>query len=336
MRILISSPVSSTATAGPATVLRELRNAFEKTDDCVDVITFSAFEQLLPIGIKQVALFFRVVSRCLSADYVLMLDPASTGPSLVLAALLTRKKSIVRIGGDFLWETYVERTKEPILLSDFYLKARSYTIREKSIFLATKWTLRLSSAVIFTTAWQQEIWAQPYGCKQNKCHIVKNPLPEKAHSESLPQKIFLCGHRNAYIKNNHVMKEVWEIVTKVVPKAVLDQTSREPQDYKEALKECYAVVLPSLSDVSPNTILEAVAHTKPFVMTKDTGIRTELVEMGKFVDTRSTAEIAKAVIDLCSSESYSNSVRAITAYVSNETWATTAVRIRAILESIHT
>src|SRR3989344_794148 len=34
----------------------------------------------------------------------------------------------------------------------------------------------------------------------------------------------------------------------------------------------YAVIIASLGDISPNTILEAVSYNKPFILTRETGL----------------------------------------------------------------
>ena len=336
MRIVISSPVPLTATAGPATVLRELTTAYEALGDEVHAVTFSSLEKKLPIGLRQLIFFVRVLPRCFFADVVLMLDPASTGPAMALAAWITGRRSLVRIGGDFLWESYVERTGKKILLSEFYLSARSLTLREKSIFFATRITLTLATDVVFTTQWQRTLWQQPYAFKQGNVHIVLNPLLPGMSSTPAEGKIFLCAHRNARIKNSEIMKEVWDIVATEAPEAVLDERNRTPKEYAQALASCYAVVLPSLSEVSPNAILEAIAHHKPFVMTRDTGLQAEVLAGGFLVNTRNAHDLAKAILALCFDETYKQKVEAMATGTAQTSWSAVAGRYRRILSSTPT
>ena len=51
----------------------------------------------------------------------------------MLACRLMGKKYIIRTGGDLLWEWYVERTGEAILLRDFYSRPRALSLKEKAI-----------------------------------------------------------------------------------------------------------------------------------------------------------------------------------------------------------
>ncbi len=46
---------------------------------------------------------------------VVALDTYSVAFPAVLAAMLFRKKLVLRVGGDFLWEQYLERVKKPKL-----------------------------------------------------------------------------------------------------------------------------------------------------------------------------------------------------------------------------
>jgi len=109
------------------------------------------------------------------------------------------------------------------------------------------------------------------------------------------------------IKNIEMLQNVvWPQIQKKYPNAMLDTEPKGHEEYKQALKSAYAVILPSLSDVSPNSILEAISYGKPFICTKDTGFFETYKNHGIFVDTKSSQEIIDAIEYLLSPQGYSD------------------------------
>ncbi len=133
------------------------------------------------------------------------------------------------------------------------------------------------------------------------------------------------------IKNGAIMKDVWKRVTDVCPGAVLDDIQRPPAEYREAIKQCYAVIVPSLSEVSPNAALEALRYGKPFIATKDTGIYEELKDAGMFVDTRDADALAEAVISLMNPTNYQRACERMNAFTTVRSWESVATAYRETL-----
>jgi glycosyltransferase involved in cell wall biosynthesis len=334
MRILLASPVPLDAVAGPATVGRELERVWTASGDEVRTITFSAFERSLPLGMRQVAFFLRSLPQVAWAQAVFLLDPASTGPMLALAAQLARRRCVLRVGGDFLWESYVERTQEPILLSEFYSAPRALTFYERTIKAAIATTLRYASRIVFTTAWQRALWQEPYALPAAHTTVIAPALPSSEASPMPAAPVFLAAHRSMRIKNGKVMDAVWDIVRKDHPEAVLDTNERSAQAYREALRTCYAVIVPSLSEVSPNTVFEALRYGKPFITTRDTGVYEELKDLGIFVDTRDPEAIATAVLTLLDPVQYEQMRQRLAAFAHVRAWSFVAQEFRKELEAV--
>ncbi len=332
MRILIASPVAPHAIAGPATVARELARALGLGGDIVTFITFSRLERNLPLPLRHLVLFFRAAPKVMHTDALILLDPASTGPALALLGKLLRRTSLLRVGGDFLWESYVERTGEPLLLSEFYTVRRRLTLRERGIRLATRFTLRLVDTVVFTTDWQRALWERPYALAQTRTHVVPPVLsPRTGHPPT--GVVFLAAHRASRVKNADVLNEAWAHIRTERPEVILDQHPRTALAYQEAMRDCYAVIVPSLSEVSPNAVLEALAYGKPFIATADTGIREELAALGLFVDTRNAHAIESAVATLLDPGVYAEFRARIFAFTTVRTWKDVASALRTVLVS---
>ncbi len=330
MKILIASPILPTAIGGPATVARELSRIWRKQGEQVQIITFNSFERRMPHLFRQGMLFLRLLIIIPKVDAVLILDPASTGPSAAVAAKLCRRRSVARIGGDFLWESWVERTKQAVLLSEFYTEKRSRTFREHLIYWATKKTLHTVDCVAFTTAWQRELWRKPYDLSAS-VEIIENPVSPRKEVPPATQKVFIAIGRPMHIKNREVLLRAWEIVIKKHPEAVLDTTPKSAVDYQTAIQNCYAVVVPSLSEVSSQSVFEAIEFGKPFIATRDTGSYATHKDAGIFIDTRKPELLAEAILMLLDPEAYKTAKSHVLAYSYTRSWEQVATEFRKLL-----
>ena len=141
MRVVIATPFVSPEPGVLAVYAAGIAGAFEKRGDTVTVLPFGD-TRLLPPLIRHLAYFFRIVTMTPGTTFVLALDTWSVGIPALCAAKIRGVPFIVRIGGDYLWETYIERTNSEVRLSEFYARPRSYSLWEHVIFHATRWLLR--------------------------------------------------------------------------------------------------------------------------------------------------------------------------------------------------
>src|SRR3989338_6966992 len=162
MRIFIATGIYPPKIGGPAQYAQNLKEALEKLGHRVAVKTYG-IEDKLPTGVRHLFLFFKIILNVLKSDIVFALDTFSVGLPSVLACKIFNKKGIIRTGGDFLWEQYVERTKRKVLFRDFYQTEKdNFSFKEKIIFKLTKWTLKNTSKIIFSTSCQRDIFVKAY------------------------------------------------------------------------------------------------------------------------------------------------------------------------------
>jgi hypothetical protein len=133
-------------------------------------------DEHLPAGVRHAAYFNKLFFLLffIRADYVIALDTFSVGFPAVLAGKFAGIPVIIRTGGDFLWEFYVERTGEKIVFSDFYTRPRSFNTKERIIFRLTQWALRHASAAVFSTAYQRDAFVPAYGLEAARARIIEN------------------------------------------------------------------------------------------------------------------------------------------------------------------
>lgn len=311
MKILIATGIYHPHVGGPAHYAQELKRSLEKQWNTVQVATYG-IERKLPIGIRHVVYLTRTFFSLFGVECIIALDTLSTGVPAVFAARLTGKKIIVRTGGDFLWESYVERTGEKILLPEFYTAHRNFSLKEKIIFKLTKYLLQNASAVVFSTEWQRDIFEGGYNFDKKKSYIVENFYGEKSKRTVPTKKNFLWAGRRITLKNVETLEKAFALAQKQDPDITIELlTNIAHGALMEKVKACYAVVMPSVSDISPNFILEGIMFRKPFILTRHTGLQKRLAGCGIFVDPLNVNELSEKIVYLADRNHYNEYVERI-------------------------
>ncbi|MEK7088007.1 MAG: hypothetical protein AAB891_01865, partial [Patescibacteria group bacterium] len=142
MRILIATGIYPPDIGGPAEYARGVETAWRKAGHAVKALAFR-FERKLPTGIRHLYYFLRVLLSLRGVDFVFSPDTFSAALPALCAAKLVRKKILIRTGGDFLWEQYVERTGDLALLRDFYAtRLQRLSGKERLIFALLRFLFR--------------------------------------------------------------------------------------------------------------------------------------------------------------------------------------------------
>ena len=82
----------------------------------------------------------------------------------------------------------------------------------------------------------------------------------------------------------------------------------------ERMKSCYAVVLPSITEISPNYILDALRFKKPFIMDKYSGFAEWLGPYGTLVDPLDRNDIVRALETLAEPVGYEKALQKAAAF----------------------
>src|SRR3989344_5193979 len=131
MRLFITTGHVLSNVGGPAQYGPKLKEEFENAGHKVRLISYDAVERILPIGLRHIYFFLKILPSIVWADKVITLDTFSVGVPSVFAAKLSGREIAVRIGGDFLWESYVERTGNKITLKQFNEHIPQLNIKER-------------------------------------------------------------------------------------------------------------------------------------------------------------------------------------------------------------
>ncbi len=336
MRILIATGIYPPDIGGPAKYAKNLKDVWEASGHKVTVKIFGKFQKI-PWGFRHIIYFFYIIPSIYKADCIFTLDAFNSGVFLIVAKLFS-KKVIFRTGGDAIWELYVERTGDKVLLREFYkTNLTKLNFKEKIMFYLMRWTLQNLSAIIWSTDWQKNIFMEPYKLQRQKHFTVENYYgPKEGDAPSdLRSHTFVASARDLKWKNVATLKHVFNKKETKIPKDVdLLTTAIEPGAFADTIKNCYAVILVSLGDISPNTIMDAIRYNRPFICTKEVGIYERIKDLGIFVDPLNEEEIEKAVLNLLDPNEYEKAKNKVKQFSFTHTWEEIAGEFIEVYKSI--
>jgi glycosyltransferase involved in cell wall biosynthesis len=292
------------------------------------------------------ATFYEVAKH----DVVYTLDWFSGGFPVMLAARLRGKKYIVRVGGGYLWEKYLAEGKTPISLRGFY--NRGFHKNYKFMYFIIKNVLKHAERVVFNSHEQRELYNKYYDLDSEKTLTIFNATPENrlsglVHSynnkNSERDKEIVFAGRFIKMKNIESLidafaklndKEFTLILIGGGPleSALKEQVKRmqlgdrvqflptmSQSDLYYRISNCYLVVIPSWTDVSPNQAYECLALGIPFLMSRENYLNIA-PQIPLSVNPGSVDDIAEKLNMLLDEKTYTDYVKKLLAIDFHHSW----------------
>lgn len=343
MKILIATGLYPPDIGGPAEYAKNLQEEFARAKHSVAVVCYSRFLRAVPFGIRHIFYFFKVLFRSAGADFILALDTFSVAVPAVYAGLLLRKPIIIRVSGDFLWESYVERSKDLIPFRQFYERRRPFVLKERIIFRLMGFALRKASWLAFNSEWQRQIMIPAYGLDIAKTAVIKNFFGDSLPAETLSGlpthstqtgKNFIWAVRPRVLKNGEILRLAFAEAKKIDPSLSLDDRVTNHNELMSRLASCYAVILPSISEMSPNFIFDALRFGKPFILTRETGAYEMLKDFGLFVDPLNPKDIAEKILALSDPSQYAIYKSKAESFAVRHSWKEIADEFLALVKKV--
>ena len=320
MKILIATGIYPPDIGGPAQYAKNIETVWRKQGYTVKVLSFQ-FERRLPMGIRHLWYLFRLLFQMIRSDMVIALDTFSAGVPAVFVAKILRKKIIVRTGGDFLWEAYIERTGDLVLLRNFYnTRMSKLSPKERMVFRLTRYMLTSADGIAFSTEWQRDIFISAYGIDPKKTYIVENYYGKKEESFNPVRKNFIAGARPLKWKNLDRVRKIFASEDVKMAGVVFEENGEKFEKFMDRISHCYAIILASLGDISPNMILDAIRYNKPFILTKETGLCDRLKDIAIFVDPENDNDIKEKILFLADDKNYQASVDKVATFSFTHSW----------------
>ncbi len=349
MRILIASGIYPPDIGGPAQYARNLYETWKSIMGAhgrpANEVKVAAYrwERAFPPLVRHILYFLKIIRKGWNADLILVLDTWSAAVPAMYACKLMRKKYIIRTGGDFLWESYVERTGDLVLFKDFYpSRLAKLSRKEKLIYKLGGDALRNAAALIFSTDWQKDIFTRAYNLNVNKNFIVENYCGEREsfiESGVTENRVFVAGTRPLKWKNVEFLKECFKEAEDAIqrlnlPPIELDCGKAVYDSFVEKIGRSYAVILVSLGDISPNMIFDAVKVGTPFIITKENGISHRIKDAAILVDPQNKKEIVDKIVWLADPKNRALQAAKVRALTFKHSWSEIAGEIVGVYEKI--
>lgn len=334
MKILISTGIYPPKIGGPAQYAKNLYDGFSRLGHKVSISTYT-IENYLPTGIRHLFYLVKIIPKVISSDICIVLDTYSVGFPTIILAKIFGKKTIIRTGGDFLWEQYTERTRKKVLFRNFYLTEKKYfSNKEKIIFYLTKWTLKNTDTIIFSTEWQRNIFIDAYGLNNKKIQIIENYYGNKESDLDFDSKTLVSSSRKLVWKNLDILYKAFQTVKFRHPEIALFDQNLPYEKFMEKLARSYAFVLVSLGDISPNAIMDAIRLNRPFICTTEIGIIDRIKDAGFFVDPLNENEICEKIEYILTNDGYIEAKNKVKNFNFVHTWEQICDEFIIVIQSL--
>ncbi len=302
MKIIIAAAIYPPEIGGPSFYAAALFEALKGQGHNVEVVTYEKLKSF-PSGIRHTLYAIKLLPKSIGANAIISFDTLSGGLPAALVHLFIRVPLVVRIGGDFVWEHYVERTHDLIPLPGFYKHKDRWNLKERLIFSTSRFVLR-HSRVVFSSKWQKEIWEDPYHLNKTNITIIENAIRPKQNSSPPAHKNFMLFSRQITLKNIQAFKKAFERAKKDHPDIELEVEMLPQPELFGRLRLGYAVAIPSISEVSPNVVIDAIRWGRPFLLTKYSGYAERFGHYGVLVDPLDENDMVRGILELADPARY--------------------------------
>lgn len=341
LTVVLATGVFPPEIGGPATYAAGLAAEWKKCDVAFSVVTYGQIEKdELPVFrvkrskniINRYYCYMRALwKKSRHADIIYAFDLFSTGIPALFVGKILRKPVLIRVGGDFLWEKAFNAGWTSMTLTEYYKHNLTRWI-EKLFLVLTKIGLNQSHGIIFSSKWLKEIYQLKFGKVNKNILVIENPFPDvkpvsKAQNfdvvfvgrfialkniKTLLQAVQGSNYSVALIGDGPDHLYLEDLISELNLKKQVKLISKiSPEEVRCLIAASRVVVLPSWSEVSPNTVLECIVLNKPILCTRETGYTDRFKDKILFFDPSQPVSLRESLDGLLQ-----NSV-AYEAYVEN-------------------
>jgi len=330
MKVLLATGIYPPDIGGPATYVHALASELIKKDIDVVVVTYGRKEgQKGQKGWRVIRIpkwggpFLRWwrYAKALrregeDADVVYAFSSVSCGVPLWIAGL-RKPCHVLRLGGDFIWERYTD-WGGMLSLKEWY-QSLHWSLRLSHRLMG--WLLRLFDHIIFSTEFQKEIYEDffqpppPYSVIENALPTPLSPLV--LHTKHNPFRLLFIGRFVGFKNLNCLLDALVQLphMTLTLVGSGPLRRNLERKVYEEGLTEHVRfmdsirgkakeklfmdydlLILPSITEISPNVALEARVMGLPVLLTSETGLTPALTAGMVIRPLKTTEDIVREVL----------------------------------------
>ncbi|MBI3631933.1 MAG: GtrA family protein [Candidatus Vogelbacteria bacterium] len=321
--VVVAAGIFPPDVGGPASHIYRLAEEMAKLNVRTTIVTYSHLRHdtieggydvirvnaNLPLPIRGIVYLILLFTSAVNYPVIFAQDITSTGlPALIVKRFLPQKKLIIRIGGDLLWERYVESGRTKLSVADFY---RAGNYKRDLIFRLGKTVMCYADKIIVPADFLKDIYVRYYKVSEEKIVVLKNPLPDinlcdivSTSAERPSERIILFAGRFIKFKNvSGLINSFISIYDEIKPvKLLLIGEGPERDSYLEIInkspvassieiiptlpheellgkiKKASLCVCASWTEPNSNFILESLSLGRPVLLTRSNGLSVNLPE----------------------------------------------------------
>ncbi len=323
MKVVLATGIYPPDIGGPATYVHALAQELTKRGTEVSVITYGktdAVDDMQGFPVICVAKWGTVLrwfryARALrahakDADVVYAFSTVSVGMPLWLSRI-KKPKRILRLGGDFGWERYTDRGG--------LLNLQAWYASRPWIRCIVQRILKQFDHILFSTRFQEEIYERAYKSLPNHS-VLENALPESTpqlHQKHEPLRLLFMGRFVGFKNLGLLLRAVAKVpnvrltligsgpmerpLKQLAKDLLLTQRvtflgSVQGESKEQVFQDYDLLILPSITEISPNVALEARAAGLPVLLTDQTGLSESLSGGMKLLPLATPIEINRALV----------------------------------------
>lgn len=313
--ILIAAGIFPPDIGGPATHALKFMNSFRENGIKTGVITYSdnkiepeiddgldveRVSRGIIFGIRHLVYVAKLFAASLRYEIIYAQDISAAGLPAVFVSRLVGRRLMIRVGGDLLWERLAERGKTKLSAVSFYGEE---DYGKYVLYHVGQTVLMNADKIIVPSEILANIYENYYGISREKLFVITNPLPQKCRLSKVSEKetILFAGRFTKYKNLERLIVAFANISNEIEParlilvgdgpekRHIVELTKRLGVEKRvlfegivandilmEKISTSSMCVLPSLTDINPNFILECLSMNKPVLITKENGLSIKL------------------------------------------------------------
>ena len=358
MKILITTGIFEPESGGPATYTPQIAQKLVEAGYEVKVVTYSDkaqydFDKEYSFALQRIVRrgklsnywrFFKVMMKDVRHyDLVYSLDWLAAGLPVSLATRFWGKRYVLRIGGGYIWEKYLQQGNNPVILRDFYSQGlhKGY----KVLLALISFVFKGAQHIIFNSKEQRELFLEYYHFSAGQTSTIFNPVPQNIWNirRTQPTREIVFAGRFVVMKNVEALIRAFkqanlegftlfligsgpqkEKIISLVSELDLEDrvtmsSSMRRSDLYERIKNCYYAVIPSWTDISPNQAYEMMALKIPFLMTQENYLSVS-DQLPLTINPNLVEDIAGKMERLTDEQEYRDFIRGLEKVTFNHTW----------------
>lgn len=300
----------------------------------------------LPTLLRRLLYSSVVLKESFGASALYAFNLTTAGIPVFFAGKILRKKILIRVAGDPIWERIVEKGKRFVSFEKYYEQGLQL-VDKPMLYKLIRYTLPRFDAVIFYTPLLSKIYQKYYDVYFNKIRIILNPVSRRQlvmvkHSEE--PTILFAGRFVAY-KNLEIVIRAFDKVRQRLNRGRLVLIGEGPDREKlvgvirQSLSASHMEVVPkvdqqklfnyicsstvgigpALTEFNPNFILECLSFGKPVLLSRENGLSVQLPDEFLF-DAANEQELETKLTKFFDEEFYRTAVKSVANMDLNQTW----------------